>query len=243
MGESGSLGSRIGASDVLERHILLVEDDPGLTRGLCDALLFEGYRVSHTESGQRCLELLERERPDCMILDLMLPDLNGYQICERARSAGWTMPIMMMTARGLEADKIRGLDVGADDYVTKPFSVGEVLARIRALLRRGAGADPAAATFDVGGATIDTRAHQLTRDGATVEISLYETALLSLLWARRGTPVSREEILQKVWGTRANPTNRTVDNFVVKLRKKIEPAPEKPRHIITVYGFGYKLQP
>ena len=232
----------MGAGDELERHILLVEDDPGLTRGLTDALQFEGYRVSHTESGRHGLDLLHQESPDCVILDLMLPDLNGYQICERARTAGETMPIIMLTARGQEADKIRGLDVGADDYLTKPFSVGELLARIRALLRRGSGRDPAT-TFGVGDATIDTRAHQLKRNGATVEISVYEVELLKLLWTRRGTPVSREEILQKVWGTKANPTNRTVDNFVVKLRKKIEPAAEKPRHIITVYGFGYKLEP
>lgn len=229
-------------TEVEERKILLVEDDPGLTRGLTDALQFEGYAVTHTGSGRRGIELAGQNPPDCIILDLMLPDLNGYQVCERVRAAGLGMPIIMLTARAQEADKIRGLDAGADDYVTKPFSVGELLARIRATLRRRTTAE-IVLQFEIGDATVDAQSHQLVRGGVAQELGLYEVELLKLLWARRGQPVSRDEILEKVWGTRANPTNRTVDNFVVKLRRKIEPTPDKPRHILTVYGLGYKLVP
>jgi DNA-binding response OmpR family regulator len=173
----------------------------------------------------------------------MLPDINGYQICERVRRMDAAVPIIMLTARGQEADKIRGLDAGADDYVTKPFSVGELIARIRALFRRGQHSAQPSARFNVGDAVIDTGAHTLMRGTETIAITFYEVELLKLLHDRVGQPVSRDEILDKVWGTKSNPTNRTVDNFVVKLRKKLEPNLDKPRHILTVYGFGYKLVP
>ncbi|HEX7477333.1 MAG TPA: response regulator transcription factor [Polyangiales bacterium] len=224
------------------RTILLVEDDPALALGLRDTLEFEGFKVLHADKGETGLTLATQNHPDCIILDLMLPDLNGYQLCERVRRTDSHVPIIMLTARGQEADKIRGLDAGADDYVTKPFSVGELVARIRALFRRGARA-PVVARFEIGDATVDLGAHTVTRDAETSPISFYEVELLKLLHERVGQPVSRDEILDKVWGTKSNPTNRTVDNFVVKLRKKIEPQHEKPRHILTVYGFGYKLVP
>lgn len=220
--------------------ILLVEDDPALAMGLRDALTFEGYQVEHYADGREGLSAIIAERPECVILDLMLPNLNGYQICGEARAAGCRMPILMLTARGQEADKIRGLDVGADDYVTKPFSVGELLARVRALLRRGSQA-PESEVFQVGDVRVDVQGQTLTRGDAIVEASFYEIELLRLLYERNGSPVSRDEILDRVWGAKAMPSNRTVDNFVVKLRRKIEPVPDKPRHILTVYGFGYKL--
>jgi DNA-binding response OmpR family regulator len=226
------------------RTILLVEDDPALALGLRDTLEFEGFRVIHTDRGEQGLALATQNRPDCIILDLMLPDINGYQICERVRRTDAAVPIIMLTARGQEADKIRGLDAGADDYVTKPFSVGELIARIRALFRRGAQASAPSPRFGVGDAIVDTGAHTLTRgDGTIAAITFYEVELLKLLHERVGQPVSRDEILDKVWGTKSSPTNRTVDNFVVKLRKKLEPNLDKPRHILTVYGFGYKLVP
>jgi len=225
------------------RTILLVEDDPALALGLRDTLEFEGFRVIHTDKGEQGLVLATQNRPDCIILDLMLPDLNGYQICERVRRTDAAVPIIMLTARGQEADKIRGLDAGADDYVTKPFSVGELIARIRALFRRGAAAGQTSTRFGVGDAIVDTGAHTLVRGDETIAITFYEVELLKLLHDRVGQPVSRDEILDKVWGTKSNPTNRTVDNFVVKLRKKLEPNLDKPRHILTVYGFGYKLVP
>jgi DNA-binding response OmpR family regulator len=226
------------------RTILLVEDDPALALGLRDTLEFEGFRVIHADKGEQGLTLATQNRPDCIILDLMLPDMNGYQICERVRRMDAAVPIIMLTARGQEADKIRGLDAGADDYVTKPFSVGELIARIRALFRRGAhSTTQPSARFNVGDSVVDTGAHTLTRSNETTAITFYEVELLKLLHDRVGQPVSRDEILDKVWGTKSNPTNRTVDNFVVKLRKKLEPNLDKPKHILTVYGFGYKLVP
>ncbi len=229
-------------STTVGRTLLLVEDDPTLALGLRDTLAFEGFRVLHAETGEGGLDAISRERPDCIILDLMLPGMNGYQVCEAIRAHDQAVPIIMLTARGQEADKIRGLDAGADDYVTKPFSVGELVARIRAAVRRGNRTVGGGAVFTVGQVTVDTGAHAITRGGETLAISFYEAELLRLLHSRLGEPVSRDEILDKVWGTKTHqPNNRTVDNFVVKLRKKIEPNPESPRHILTVYGYGYKL--
>jgi DNA-binding response OmpR family regulator len=150
----------------------------------------------------------------------------------------------MLTARGQEVDKIRGLDAGADDYVTKPFSVGELIARLRAIFRRAARpAAEAPEAFSVGHATVNATAHTVTSGSRVEQLSFYEVELLRLLHERLGQPVSREEILQKIWGIEAGASNRTVDNFIVKLRKKIERSPDKPEHILTVYGFGYKLAP
>jgi DNA-binding response OmpR family regulator len=174
----------------------------------------------------------------------MLPDLNGYQVCEQVRKTDPRTPILMLTARSQEADKIRGLDAGADDYVTKPFSVGELVARIRAIFRRAARSELADQPFQVGEAMVDPTAHTLSRGGDSEQISFYEVELLKLLFERKGQPVSRDDILRRIWGIEdASPSNRTVDNFVVKLRKKIEPEPAQPRHILTVYGLGYKLVP
>jgi DNA-binding response OmpR family regulator len=173
----------------------------------------------------------------------MLPDINGYQICEELRRADAFMPIIMLTAKSQEADKIRGLDVGADDYVTKPFSVGELVARLRALFRRTTRPSEIHA-FKVGGANVNVSAHTVQKNGRKPDsLSFYEVELLRLLHERQGQPVSREEILNKIWGIEASPTNRTIDNFIVKLRRKIERYPDKPQHILTVYGFGYKLVP
>jgi DNA-binding response OmpR family regulator len=234
-------------SAVAVKTLLLVEDDPALALGLRDTLTFEGFRVLHAERGDAALRLVWAEAPECVILDLMLPDMNGYQICEAIRRHDEVVPIIMLTARGQEADKIRGLNAGADDYVTKPFSIGELVARIRAAVRRGRRPQASSAStgsFVIGGVTVDPNAHTLTREEESVTISFYEAELLRLLHRRLGEPVSRDEILDKVWGTKTHhPNNRTVDNFVVKLRKKIEPNHDKPRHILTVYGYGYKLVP
>jgi DNA-binding response OmpR family regulator len=171
----------------------------------------------------------------------MLPDMNGYDVCKDVRERDHFVPIIMLTAKSQEADKIRGLEAGADDYVTKPFSVGELVARIRAIFRR-ARRPSEAPTFRLGDATVNIGAHTLTREGKRPEtLSFYEVELLRFLHERAGQPVSRDELLDKIWGLEANPSNRTIDNFVVKLRRKIEKHPEKPEHILTVYGFGYKL--
>jgi DNA-binding response OmpR family regulator len=223
--------------------ILLIEDDPSLALGLCDTLEFEGFSVHHARTGQDGLGLFRRGKPDCVILDLMLPDTNGYRVCEQIRRDDRIVPILMLTARSQEADKIRGLDAGADDYVTKPFSVGELVARIRALFRRVERGPKEPPTFQIGDAEIDTATQTLRIGGKEHGLSFYEVKLLAYLHARAGEAVGRDEIMDKVWGIEASPTNRTVDNFVVKLRKKLEPKPDKPRHILTVYGVGYKLVP
>ncbi|HEX5656687.1 MAG TPA: response regulator transcription factor [Polyangiales bacterium] len=226
-----------------DKAILLVEDDPSLALGLCDALEFEGFKVTHAARGVDAVEHAKKHAPDCIILDLMLPDLNGYQVCEQIRRFDPRTPILMLTARSQEADKIRGLDSGADDYVTKPFSVGELVARIRAVLRRTQRAIPTDKPFAIGEYTLDPTAHTLARGSESELLSFYEVELLKLLFERKGQPVSRDEILKRVWGIDANPSNRTVDNFIVKLRKRVEVEPANPRHILTVYGLGYKLVP
>ncbi|MBL9028798.1 MAG: response regulator transcription factor [Myxococcales bacterium] len=228
-----------------KRKILIIEDEPHIVLGLTDALEFEGFAVVSAGKGKDGVNLARLERPDAVLLDLMLPDTNGFKVCEELRRWDPFVPIVMLTARSQEADKIRGLDAGADDYVTKPFSVGELTARMRALLRRAArpAGNSAPETFAIGDAEINLTAHTVARDGQTHQISFYEVELLRLLYERVGQPVSRDEILHKIWGLEAGPSNRTVDNFIVKLRKKIEKAPDKPERILTVYGYGYKLTP
>jgi len=226
----------------MKKRILIVEDEPDIVRGLTDALEFEGFDVESTGAGRDGVRIM-RERPaDCVILDLMLPDLNGYAVCEEVRRFNALVPIIILTARGQESDKIRGLDAGADDYVTKPFSVAELLARIKAMFRRLAHATAAdEEKFEIGPAVIDAKKHTLTRARKEHPLTFYEVELLKLLYERREQPVSRDEILEKIWGVDGRGHNRTVDNFIVKLRKKIEDAPDKPKHILTVYGYGYKL--
>jgi len=227
----------------LRKTVLVIEDEPAMALGIADALGFEGFRVVTAGTGKQGCAIARHEKPNAVLLDLMLPDINGYQVCEEIRRHDAFVPIMMLTARSQEADKIRGLDAGADDYLTKPFSPGELVARLRALLRRANRPTETVATFKVGGATVNVMAHTLTRGKQIEQLSFYEVELLRLLHERVGQPVGREEILNKIWGMEASPTNRTIDNFIVKLRKKIEKQPDKPKHILTVYGYGYKLVP
>jgi DNA-binding response OmpR family regulator len=220
----------------------VVDDEPNIVLGLRDALEFEGFRVIACGLGREAVALARTEGPDAIVLDLMLPDMNGYAVCQELRRISAHVPIVMLTARSQETDKIRGLDVGADDYVTKPFSVNELIARVRAIFRRtsrGPGSPPD--TLDVGDASVNLTSQIVTVRGTEHVLSFYEVELLRMLAERLGQPVSRDEILSKVWGLEASSTNRTVDNFIVKLRKKIEKSPDKPQHILTVYGFGYKL--
>lgn len=226
------------------KKILIIEDEPHIVLGLTDALEFEGFAVVSASKGKEGVHLARQEKPDAVLLDLMLPDTNGFKVCEELRRFDPFVPIVMLTARGQEVDKIRGLDAGADDYVTKPFGVGELIARMRAIFRRTARPNEAAAeVFTIGQVRVNMTAHAVIRGAETEQLSFYEVELLRLLHERLGQPVSREEILQKIWGVDAGPSNRTVDNFIVKLRKKIEKSPDKPEHILTVYGYGYKLAP
>ena len=226
-----------------KKTILVVDDEPHIVLGLRDALEFEGFRVISAARGKDGIALARTEAPDAVILDLMLPDVNGYAVCEELRRIDPYVPIVMLTAKSQETDKIRGLDSGADDYVTKPFGVNELIARIRAIFRRAARGGGVPDVLDVGQGQVNFSAHTLSIKGKGDKqpLSFYEVELLRLLAERAGQPVSREEILSKIWGLEAGPSNRTVDNFIVKLRKKIEKVPDRPEHILTVYGFGYKL--
>jgi DNA-binding response OmpR family regulator len=222
------------------KTILVIEDEPAMALGLTDALGFEGYRVIAAGTGRQGIELARAERPDLVVLDLMLPDTNGYEVCGELRRTSRTTPILILSARSQETDKIRGLDAGADDYVTKPFSVGELVARIRAIFRRVERASGADDAVQIGDARVNLAGHMLECRGREHALSFYEVELLRFLLERAGQAVSRDEILDKVWGVSAINA-RAVDNFIVKLRKKIEPVPDKPQHILTVYGVGYKL--
>jgi DNA-binding response OmpR family regulator len=229
------------AMNAAKKTILIIEDEPHIVMGLRDALEFEGFKVLSSGKGREGVQIARTQSPDAVILDLMLPDMNGYAVCEEIRRSSPFLPIVMLTARSQETDKIRGLDAGADDYVTKPFSVNELIARIRAIFRRVARPNAAPDMLEIGEAKVSLAAHTLRSFGEDHQLSFYEVELLKMLYERAGQAVSRDEILQRIWGLDASPTNRTVDNFIVKLRKKIERSPDKPAHILTVYGFGYKL--
>jgi len=227
----------------LPKTVLVIEDEPDMVRGLRDAMEFEGLTVMSAATGGEGIAQARKEDPELIILDLMLPDTNGYQVCEEIRGFNKQVPIIMLTARGQESDKIRGLEAGADDYVTKPFSVGEFLARVKAIFRRMDRVSGAEEVIQIGAAQVNLKKHTLTRSRKTYPLTFYEVELIKLLYERKEEPVSRDEILDKIWGIEASPTNRTVDNFIVKLRRKIEADHKNPRHILTVYGLGYKLVP
>ncbi len=225
------------------QKILVVEDEPEMARGLRDILEFEGYRVTTAGTGKEGLQCAASEAQDCIILDVMLPDLNGYLLCAQIRRQNINTPILMLTAKAQDYDKIRGLEVGADDYLTKPFSVGELLARVMALLRRSTRYAGDIDVIQIGSSRVDVSHFTVQRGKRELSLSHYEVELLKLLYANVNRPVTRDEILDRVWGTENYPTNRTVDNFIVKLRKKIEEDYRNPKHILTIYGVGYKLSP
>jgi len=210
--------------------------------GLEDAFAFEGYKVKSANSGERGIAMAADLHPDLIILDHMLPGVNGYQVCEQIRRRDKVVPILILSARSQENDIIRGLEAGADDYVTKPFSIGELLARVRTIFRRVSAMPKRSSNkIEIGDVVVDIENHIAHVQGKRVPLGFYEAAILQLLNDRRGAPVSRDEILDNVWGLDANPTNRTVDNFILKLRRKIEPDPASPKYVLTVYGQGYKL--
>lgn len=225
------------------KKVLVVEDDLAILRGLEDNLEFESYEVLTAADGERGYVLLKEKKPDLVILDLMLPKMSGYELCRKARGEGVTTPILMLTARGQEMDRVAGLDLGADDYVTKPFSVPELLARVRALLRRAQrsrdGDLPGELHFD--DVSIDFKRFEARKAGKTVEMSRKEFGILQLLAARAGEVVRRDELLDEVWGYDRYPTTRTVDNHIALLRGKLEQDPAGPRRLLTVHGVGYRL--
>ncbi len=228
----------------MKKHILVVEDDAHIRLGLVDALQAEGYEVTGCGDGGQAMSLLRQRGPDLLVLDIMLPNKSGYDLCREIRGARNRVPILMLSAKGQEIDKVVGLELGADDYVTKPFSLRELLARIQALLRRAA---PAANALDApeelrfGDVVVDTRALRGKRDGQDFELTPRELKVLALLHRERGRAVSRDSILNEVWGIDYYGTTRTLDQLMVKLRQKIEENPAEPRHLLTVHGLGYRL--
>lgn len=223
--------------------ILIVEDDPDMTMGLRDNLVFEGYEVLAAPTGEKGLELAKQARPDCILLDIMLPGIDGYETCSRLRRQGIRCPIIMLTARGQEIDKVRGLELGADDYVTKPFGLKELLARIRAVLRRAGGSSSKELpdSIQIDKVSIDLVSGRVRRGRKESHLGYYELEILKMLLRNAGEVVPRQDILREVWDLENEPFNRSVDNHIVSLRRKIEDDPARPRHVLTVHGIGYKL--
>lgn len=222
-------------------RVLVVEDNPDLAFGLRNNLEIEGYEVRLAEDGPGGVAVALEWRPELVILDLMLPGMDGYRVLRTIRDAGFSAPVLMLTARGEEADKVMGLRSGADDYVTKPFGVLELLARVEALLRRGSTVREAAPA-GFGTIRVDRAARVVTRDGSTVPLAPMEYELLVALLDRCGAVVSRNDLMRSVWGYDASIVSRTVDTHVVELRRKLEDDPARPRHILTVRKAGYRLQ-
>jgi DNA-binding response OmpR family regulator len=224
-------------------RVLIVEDDPAIARGLKDNLEAESYEVLTAPDGQAGYRLLVEQEPDLVILDLMLPKLSGYEVCRKARSEGITTPILMLTARGEEADRVLGLDLGADDYVTKPFSVRELLARVRAILRRANPPQDLPSQLRFGTVVVDFRRYEAFKGDLRLDMTPKEFGVLQFLASRTGEVVRRDELLDGVWGYSADVSTRTVDNHVASLRAKIEVKASEPHHLITVHGVGYKFVP
>lgn len=222
--------------------ILIVEDEPAMQLGLKDNLELEGYVVQTANDGEEGLAKIKSNEFDLVLLDVMLPKLSGFDVCKNARSAGITTPIILLTARGEEIDKILGLEFGADDYITKPFSVRELLARVKAILRRSQLKPTKDATrIEIGRLRIDFDSFHATENDIEIKLSHKEFEILSYLYQHKNQVVSRYDLLEKVWGYDEQPTTRTVDNFVVRLRQKVETNPNQPKVILTVHGTGYKL--
>ena len=222
-------------------RILVVEDDRAIRRGLVDNLEYESYEVLTASDGAVGYLILHEEKPDLVILDLMLPEMTGYEFCRQARQEGIDTPILMLTARSEEIDRVLGLDLGADDYVTKPFSIAELLARVRAILRRTAPASALPDEVAFADVRVDFRSYEAYKGVVEVHMPRKEFGILQLLASRMGEVVSRDELLNQVWGYDAYPSTRTVDNHIASLRSKLEDDPASPRHLLTVHGVGYKL--
>jgi two-component system alkaline phosphatase synthesis response regulator PhoP len=221
-------------------RILIVDDEPEIVRGLEDNLRFEGYVTSTATDGEAALAVAAREAPDLVILDLMMPKMSGWEVCRALRANGIDVPVIMLTARGAEPDRVRGLELGADDYITKPFSLRELLARVRAVLRRP-GPRHKVEEYAFGDVRVRVRSRQVFKAGRAVSLTRKEFDLLAYLLAHQGEVVTRERLLDEVWGYEKFPTTRTVDTHVLRLRRRFEGDPDRPRWIITVHGQGYRF--
>jgi DNA-binding response OmpR family regulator len=226
----------------MKEKILIIEDEEDLVKGLSLNLEDEGYEVDWAFDGRDGLLKAQEAAPDLIILDIMLPKMNGLAVCRELRQRNVGIPIIMLTAKGEEIDKVVGLEVGADDYLTKPFSIRELLARIKALLRRANREEkPVPKVYHLEDAEIDFAHLKVRRKGEEFEITSLEVDILKYLISHQGEVVTREALLDKVWGYEKFPTTRTIDNHILNLRKKIEEDPSQPRHIFSVYGKGYRF--
>ena len=221
--------------------ILIIEDEPDMVLGLRKNLEWDGFEVIAAADGEAGLAGALSERPDLILLDLMLPHLSGLDVCRRLRKSGVNTPVIMLTARGQEIDKILGLEIGADDYVTKPFSVRELIARVRALLRRSAREEPHPDVYRFDDIELNFERHQAQKRGQPLELSPREFGMLKYFLQHRGETITRDQLLDEVWGYDNFPLTRTVDNHIARLRQKIENNPAEPEHIITVHRVGYKF--
>ncbi len=229
----------------MKTKILIVEDDPHILMGLEEVLKSDGFDVAVCDRGDQALRAIAKHSPGLVILDVMLPGSSGYDVCKQVRTRGLPVPILMLTAKGQEMDKVVGLELGADDYVTKPFGLRELLARIHALLRRTASADAGrrsdSESFDIGGAIVDPKRFEIMRGGAIEELTTKELKLLQLFHGHPGEVLSRDRLLKEVWGYNYYGTTRTLDQAIVQLRRKIGDTGAQSRHIVTIHCVGYKL--
>jgi DNA-binding response OmpR family regulator len=225
-------------------RILVIEDEPEMQRGLRDNLEFEKYEVVVVGDGKKGLQAILEKKFDLILLDVMLPGMSGFDICKKARGEGIATPIIMLTAKGEEVDKVLGLEFGADDYITKPFNLRELLARIKAVLRRAPlNTKAAASKISLGLLEIDFENYTASKKGKTLSMTSKEFDILHYLWKHQKEVISRDDLLKDVWGYDESISSRTVDNFIVKLRKNIEKDPSHPKHILTIHSVGYKLIP
>ena len=222
-------------------RILIVEDEPNMVAGLRDNFEYEGYEVIAAPDGVAGLERALNEAPDLVILDVMMPRMSGLDVCKQLKSKRPSVPIIMLTARGQEVDKVVGLELGADDYVTKPFSIRELLARVKAVLRRAKTVPKEQERYSFGQVEVDLKSCQVSRSGQAMDFSSKEFELLKYFLCHPGETLSRDRLLEDVWGYDRFPTTRTVDAHIVRLRQKVEPKPDEPRFILTVHGTGYKF--
>ncbi|NQT77415.1 MAG: response regulator transcription factor [Bacteroidetes bacterium] len=230
------------ADSILVRSILIIEDDVSILRGLKDNLSFEGYSVLTSPDGQDGLQMAIENQIDLLLLDIMLPGINGYDICRRLKKEKPELPIIMITARGTEIDKVAGLDLGADDYITKPFSIPELLARVRAVFRRTHAGSKDIAKYSFGDVSLDFKKFQALINDIEVKLSSREFAIMKYLIEHEGEVIHRHDLLDKVWGYDVIPSTRTVDNYILELRKKFEKDPTNPKHITSIRGAGYKFE-
>lgn len=221
--------------------ILIVDDEPAMRLGLKDNLEFEGYQVELAEDGEEGLSKIESGTFDLIVLDIMMPKMSGFDICKKIRADKNFTPVIFLSAKGEELDKVLGLEFGADDYITKPFSVRELLARIKAILRRNNSNQQSSETVTIGNLTFDFQSFSVFENNEPINMSYKEFEIIHFLWNHKNETVSRDQLLDNIWGKNVYTTSRTIDNFIMKLRNKIEKDPNKPQLIISIHGIGYKL--